>query len=140
MATDWGEDIRKRLAAAEEEDDGSAMAHELRLDLASMILKELRKRGMTQREYAQLAGLPESRVSRVIHAQKNCTFRTAARLLAVLGIKLQLAERTPRVMTTQTGERSTTFYERESQQGEWTYLGAGDEALQSVISTTAVQL
>ena len=65
---------------------------ELRLNLAQIILRELRRRGWTQRDLAERSGLKESYISRVLHSDANCTFDSVGRILFSLGIRATLDE------------------------------------------------
>ena len=64
----------------------------LRLDLAEIVLRNLRRKGWSQRTLARETGLKESYISRVLHSNANCTFETAGNLLFALGIRAQLEQ------------------------------------------------
>lgn len=64
---------------------------DLRMDLASIILRKLREMKWTQKQLASESGLKASYISRLIHAEANCTFESAGRILHALGLRAQLA-------------------------------------------------
>jgi len=84
------QDLRDML----EEFDRTPAGHgyELRMSLATLVLRRLDALGWTQRQLAEAAGMKEPFVSRVIHGDQNCTFDVAGRLLFALGIKARLTE------------------------------------------------
>lgn len=65
--------------------------HDLRLDLADLVLAEMNRHKWTQTTLAKRAGVKPSFVNRIIHAGANCTFDSAAKLLFALGVKPRLA-------------------------------------------------
>ncbi len=74
------------------QDSPEALGHELRLDLAELILKTLRQKRWTQKQLAQAARMKPSFINRIVHGASNCTFDVAGRLLFALGLKARLAE------------------------------------------------
>ena len=69
-----------------------ALAMELRLDLAGIIVARLKTLGWTQRDLAQATGLKESFISRIIHSNANCTLSTVATILAALDVRATLSQ------------------------------------------------
>lgn len=65
---------------------------DLRLSLADIVLRALKRKGWTQKRLAQAAEMKESQITRVIHSDSNCTFDVAGRLLAALGMRAELSE------------------------------------------------
>ena len=68
---------------------------DLRLDLASIIVKHLHARNMSQIDLAKAAGLNPVYLTRVIHSSTNCTFSTAGKILHALGTRASLTETSP---------------------------------------------
>ena len=66
---------------------------DLRLDFADIILKQLDEKGWTQKQLAEKIGKKESFISRIIHAESNCTFETVGCILFALDIKVELQEK-----------------------------------------------
>lgn len=60
--------------------------YRLRLQLADLLLRQLRAKGWTQKQLAKAARMKESFITRVIHAESNCTFDVAGRLLFAAGV------------------------------------------------------
>lgn len=65
---------------------------DLRWDLAEMILRELARKGWTQKQLADAAGMKESFITRIVHGASNCTFEVAGRILFALQVKAKLIE------------------------------------------------
>lgn len=83
------EDILKRLREYQKSDEG--FAHELQLSLADIVFERLGDLEWTQAQLAHAAGMKESFVSRILHAEEsNCTFKTAGRLLRAMGVRARL--------------------------------------------------
>jgi plasmid maintenance system antidote protein VapI len=83
-------DLMTDLESFDQSPDGRGF--DLRLDLADIILRHLNKNGITQKKLAELAGMKEPMITRLIHAATNCTFDSAGRILFALGIKGRLVE------------------------------------------------
>jgi len=66
--------------------------YDLRVDLASLIVRHLNKLGWTQRRLAEAASMKEPLVTRLIHSDTNWTADTAGRILFALGIRAKLIE------------------------------------------------
>ena len=62
----------------------------LRLNLAELVIQQLNSNGWSQRDLAQETGLKEAYISRILHSDANCTFKSAGRILFALGIKVAL--------------------------------------------------
>ena len=77
-------------ALSELENSPANQGIEIRLSLADIVLRRLRELGMTQAELARKAGMKESFVNRIVHANSNCTFEVAGRLLFAVGVKAEL--------------------------------------------------
>ena len=77
---------------AEFEAAPESAGHELRLDLAEIVLRHLDGRQWTQRKLADAAGMKSPFITRITHAAQNCTFDVAGRLLFALGVKAKLVE------------------------------------------------
>jgi len=111
---------------------------DLRLDLADLIIAQLDRKRWTQKRLAQRCGMKESFVSRIIHAESNCTFDVAGRLLHALGVKpkLTVAQTKPtiplieRAATSETGwtqpfapEAGITYGQEESRSAKFQVVG-----------------
>ncbi len=66
----------------------------LRLNLAEIILRQLRVNGWTQRDMARRTGFKEPFISRILHSNANCTFDTAGKLLSALGVDARIIDET----------------------------------------------
>ncbi|MBY0261203.1 MAG: helix-turn-helix domain-containing protein [Phycisphaerales bacterium] len=75
---------------AEAEAKPESVGFDLRLDLASIVLRALRQRGWSQSDLARAAGMKASFISRVVHSDANCEFETAGRILHALGLVAKL--------------------------------------------------
>lgn len=89
--------MKKKIASilntlAEFNKTEEAAGMELRLSLSELILKNLKRKGWTQRELADAAQVKESLISRLVHADSNCTLDTAAKVLFALGVRVSLEE------------------------------------------------
>jgi transcriptional regulator with XRE-family HTH domain len=83
-------DLQKLLEDYEK--TAESAGYDLRLDLAEIVLKALKRKGWTQKQLAAAAGKRESFITRIIHSANNCTFEVAGQVLFALGIKARLAE------------------------------------------------
>lgn len=72
--------------------DPRSVGLQLRLDLADIIMRHLGLKGWTQKQLAEKAAVPQCHVSRLIHADVNCTFQTAGKVLFALGVKPKLTD------------------------------------------------
>jgi len=77
---------------AEFEESPESVGIDLRLDLADLVIRHLDGQGWTQKQLAQRTGMQESFISRIIHAESNCTFEVAGRIMHALGVRVQLRE------------------------------------------------
>jgi|GEM_PF-6780041 len=68
---------------------------DLRLGLADIILRHLRKTGWSQNRLAAEAGMKPQQITRLIHAASNFTADTAGRILFALGTTATLVEEPP---------------------------------------------
>ena len=83
---------RLRQLLDEFEATPASRGYDLRLSLADIVLERLDELGWTQRRLAEEAGMRESFLSRVIHADSNWTCDVAGRLLFALGARAELRE------------------------------------------------
>lgn len=88
---------------------------DLRLQLADLILEELRRKGWTQADLAEASGMKEAYISRVINADANCTFASVGKLVCALGCRVALE----RVMAEVSESRIGVQY------GQETYIATG---------------
>lgn len=72
---------------AEFEASPESVGYDLRLDLAEIIVRELRSRGWTQTQLGARAGMRPAFINRVVHSNQNCTFEVAGRILHAFGLK-----------------------------------------------------
>ncbi len=84
------QDLLKELE--EFDSDPASGGAELRLSLATLILRRLHEKQWSQKKLAEVAGKHPSFVNRVIHAEQNVTLEVAGRLLSSLGVKARIAE------------------------------------------------
>lgn len=105
--SDKVKELQKQLARFEQTPESYGL--DLRLDLADIVLRGLRERGWTQKQLAQKVGMKESFVSRIIHANANCTFDVAGRILVAF-------ENRPRLATVQATEAVTASISDKVQQ------------------------
>jgi len=66
---------------------------ELRFMFADLILEHLRKKDWNQKQLAKKANMKESFISRLIHAEANCTLEIVGRIHFALGIHPYIGER-----------------------------------------------
>jgi len=83
---------RIRQLLDEFEGTPESRGYDLRLSLADLVLERLSELGWTQRRLAEEAGMRESFVSRVIHADSNWTCDVAGRILFALEVRAELKE------------------------------------------------
>ena len=62
----------------------------LRLNLAELVIQQLKSNGWSQRDLAQETGLKEAYISRILHSDANCTFELAGKILFALEVKVAL--------------------------------------------------
>src|SRR5829696_2389996 len=84
------QDLLKHLRDFEEQP--SSRVYELRLSLAAIIIRNLKEKNWTQRQLADVAGMKESFVTRILHSDSNCTFDVAGRLLFALNVHAEFVE------------------------------------------------
>ncbi len=73
-------------------DEPESAGYELRLNLSELIVEGMHRRDWSQRQLAEAAGVKESYITRLIHADANCTFESAGNVLFALGIRAKLGE------------------------------------------------
>lgn len=79
-------------SAADFSDDPRSAGYALRLDLAALVIRAMKRRGWSQQKLADEAGMKPAFVCRIVNAESNCTFETAGRLLFALGETARLVE------------------------------------------------
>jgi ribosome-binding protein aMBF1 (putative translation factor) len=84
------QDLRNILNEFQQTPDSRGL--DLRLDLAEIVLRHLSNVGMTQKEFAEIAGMKAAFINRVIHSDQNWTSDVAGRILFALGVKVKLVE------------------------------------------------
>ena len=85
--------IKNILQAIEDlEDSPLGRSYDLRVDLAGILLRNLKEKGWTQRDLARAAKMKEPQVSRILHSNVNWTVDTIARLLFALKIRARLEQ------------------------------------------------
>ena len=65
---------------------------DLRLDLAEILIRNLKEKNWSQRELSNAASMLEPQVSRILHGSANCTLDTIGRLMFALDIHSKLQE------------------------------------------------
>lgn len=95
MSTDFG----RLIADIEQEakDEGSQAVRELEqfreeFSLASQLIESRREGKLSQRDLAQLSGVPQSEISRIETGTSNPTYATITALLRPLGKRIQLVD------------------------------------------------
>ena len=83
-------DLLRILAQFEE--STQSVGIDLRLDLADLVMKHLDLKGWTQKMLAEKTGMHESFISRIIHADSNCQFEVAGRIMHALGVRIKLQQ------------------------------------------------
>ena len=78
------------MLLTEAEQQPSSAGLDLRLALSKLVLAALRRKGWSQKQLADAAGMKQSFVTRVVHADQNCTFEVAGRMLTALGVNATL--------------------------------------------------
>jgi len=106
----------------------------MRLDLADLIINKLRATDEPQKDVAKRAGLRESFVSRLVHADSNFTALVAAKVLHALGIRPKLvdADEWDRLKGLKSGptepEQERVTYVREEADGEFSSSSTDSDA------------
>lgn len=110
---------------------GSPLGFESRLtsDLHVLLVEAIRKRRISQRELAKLAGKRESFVSRVLSGGSNCTFRVVAELCHAAGVRPRLVsqEQVNRIFKT-TGHVTTKTHASTTSTKKLTYEPRAESA------------
>ena len=80
------------LEKAKERDKKAAESYEsvkiaMQFEIAKFVLAQLKKKGMTQKELANQLEMKPSQLNKILHAEKNCTIDTIAKLYFKLGYK-----------------------------------------------------
>jgi len=84
------EDIHQAVREYEDSPDGYTL--ELALSLAEIVLCTLRNKGWSHCDLGLRAGMHPSFIERIVHADVNCTFEEAGKLLFALGVHAQIVE------------------------------------------------
>lgn len=71
-----------------------SVGYDLRLDLAELILEELRAKQWTQKQLADATGMKPSFITRLVNSANNCTFEVAGRVCHALGLRPKLVRAT----------------------------------------------
>jgi AraC-like DNA-binding protein len=79
--------LHKTLADFQKTLDCRAL--DLRLSFADIVIDGLDRNNWGLAELSGLSGVAERTLSRIINADQNCTFYTAARILYALGIEVE---------------------------------------------------
>lgn len=69
-----------------------AYALHLRLTLSSLVMKGMDDANVSVAGLSRASGVSEKTIDWIIHADRNCTLITAAKLLHALGIKAEMME------------------------------------------------
>jgi transcriptional regulator with XRE-family HTH domain len=80
--------------------------YDLRLSLSTLVAKRLKAKGWTQKQLADATGMKESFITRIVHADSNCTFDVAGRILFALGVAAEFKEAGPAVRLSRAGHRA----------------------------------
>lgn len=92
-ATAMSQDIQGILRALRKyEDTPESWGLELRLNLAEIVIRTLRRKGWSQRDLARAASMKESFISRVLHSNANCTLDTVGKLFHALDVNAYITE------------------------------------------------
>jgi ribosome-binding protein aMBF1 (putative translation factor) len=87
------QDIQEILRALREyEDTPESRGLGLRLNLAKVVIRALKRKGWSQRDLASASSMKESFISRVLHSNANCTLDTAGRLFHALRVNAHITE------------------------------------------------
>ncbi len=80
---------------------------DIKFDFIDIITKQMAITNINQKTLADMIGMKASQLSRILNAEENITFRTAAKMLSCLKIKLKLnADETQRCIS---ADASTSF-------------------------------
>lgn len=71
-------------------DSEFGFGYDLRVDLGNLIIEQMQSLNWTQAQVAQAAGVKASFINRIIHAEANCTFAVAGKILHALCVKPKL--------------------------------------------------
>lgn len=86
-------ELNRRLR--EFQDSPRGFGHELRMNVAEIVMRNLKQKPWTQRELAEAAGKGESYITRIVHGQQNCSLDTVGALLYALGVRASIVEDAP---------------------------------------------
>lgn len=67
-----------------------AIALDLKLDFSEIVIQSLRNKGWTQKQLADATGMKEAYISRIVHADQNCTLAVIGKICHALDIKPKL--------------------------------------------------
>ena len=84
-------EVDNYIATFSDEERQEYAAAETALDLASILYRIRQKRGLTQREAAERAGLKQQAISRLEQAASNMQLGTLQRYLGALGYRIEIS-------------------------------------------------
>jgi plasmid maintenance system antidote protein VapI len=67
-----------------------SVGYDLRLDLAELVLEELRAKKWSKADLARAAGMHPPFLTRIVNSDSNCTFEVAGRICHALGVRPKL--------------------------------------------------
>ena len=85
--------LKKALKDYESEPD--SYAQDLKNSFAGLLLRLLRDNGWTQKELASKSGVGERIISRIVHADHDCSFETLGQLLFALRTRVAISKKEP---------------------------------------------
>lgn len=88
MASEKIKRIHEQMAQFNKTADG--IQTELLLDFADIVIWQLRKQNLKQKDLADRVGMKESQITRIIQASGNPTFATLSKIMEALGIEVKL--------------------------------------------------
>ena len=76
-------------AFMEETKSAETVAYDHALELAYLVVDEMRKQGMSKKELAERMGITPQRLSNILNTQSNMTLKTIAQFELALGIRIE---------------------------------------------------
>ena len=76
-------------AFMEETKSAETVAYDHALELAYLVVDEMRKQGMSKKELAERMGVTPQRLSNILNTQSNMTLKTIAQFELALGIRIE---------------------------------------------------
>ena len=107
-------ELNKRLR--EFQDSPGGFGHELRMNVAEIVMRNLKQKPWTQRKFANVAGKAESYITRIVHGQQNCSLDTVGALLHALGVRATIVEKPASSVASKEGtsDGDETYIEEEA--------------------------